>query len=150
MICKLSFQSWGRWEQLTPEEYAELREAIPELPETYVKYPPDVITNLSAAQPVLAKLGLEATLKPYSSSLALVTLKDRIVKLEAEHQLSKAELALNGTVVQVHVPNIGLLAFNEVQVLDDICTDSLQDELDKGWRIMAVCPPMLNAGLTTY
>jgi hypothetical protein len=44
-------------------------------------------------------------------------------------------------VTHVHIPNIGLLLIDEVQHLDDVCTDTLQRELDQGWRILAVCPP---------
>lgn len=42
--------------------------------------------------------------------------------------------------VNVHVPNLGLLMVNEVTWLEDCCTEVLQEYLDKGWRILAVCP----------
>jgi len=42
--------------------------------------------------------------------------------------------------VQVHVPGLGLLILDEVKVLYDQCTDGLQEHLDDGWRILAVCP----------
>ena len=44
-------------------------------------------------------------------------------------------------VVNIHIPNVGLLAMNEVELLEDACTDNLQYYLDDGWRIIAVCPP---------
>lgn len=40
----------------------------------------------------------------------------------------------------VHVPGVGLLLLNEVRVLEDCCTDRLQEHLDAGWRIIAACP----------
>lgn len=43
--------------------------------------------------------------------------------------------------LHVHVPNIGLLAIDEVLLIEDACTDNLQSHLDEGWRILAVCPP---------
>lgn len=43
--------------------------------------------------------------------------------------------------VYVQVPHVGLLSINEVRVIENACTDSLQTELDKGWRILCVCPP---------
>lgn len=43
--------------------------------------------------------------------------------------------------IHIHVPNIGLLAVDEVMYLTDACTNDLQDRLDKGWRILCVCPP---------
>jgi hypothetical protein len=42
--------------------------------------------------------------------------------------------------VNVTVPGLGLLLLNEVQAATDICTDSLNDMLKEGWRIVAVCP----------
>lgn len=43
--------------------------------------------------------------------------------------------------LHVHIPNIGLLAINQVTWLDDACTEDLQAKLEEGWRIVAVCPP---------
>lgn len=43
--------------------------------------------------------------------------------------------------VHIHVPNIGLFAIDEVTYIEDACTDALQDHLDKGWKILCVCPP---------
>lgn len=40
----------------------------------------------------------------------------------------------------VHVPGLGLLIIDEVQVHTDCCTEELQQQLDTGWRILAVCP----------
>jgi hypothetical protein len=42
--------------------------------------------------------------------------------------------------LDVHVPGIGLLLLDEVQLLEDGCTDMLNDRLSKGWRIIAACP----------
>ncbi|NLD21638.1 MAG: hypothetical protein GX664_04030 [Bacteroidales bacterium] len=41
--------------------------------------------------------------------------------------------------VNVHVPNLGLLIINEVNCLENCSTGVLQEYLDKGWRILAVC-----------
>jgi len=48
---------------------------------------------------------------------------------------------LAGRVVQIAIPDLGLLVVNEVTHLDDCCTDDLQRHLDDGWRLLAVCPP---------
>lgn len=45
------------------------------------------------------------------------------------------------TVFQVHVANVGLMQIQLVEVLEDCCTNELQDWLKRGWRIIAVCPP---------
>lgn len=41
---------------------------------------------------------------------------------------------------QIHLPGNDLLRINNTKVLEDACTDALQEELDKGWRIISVCP----------
>lgn len=42
--------------------------------------------------------------------------------------------------VEVHIPGNALTVYNKTQLLEDCCTDHLQEELDQGWRIIAVCP----------
>lgn len=39
-----------------------------------------------------------------------------------------------------HQPTVGLWNFNETMLLENSCTDQLQDYLDDGWRIIAVSP----------
>lgn len=41
---------------------------------------------------------------------------------------------------EVHVPNLGLLNVNNLAYATDYCTESLQDRLQEGYRILAVCP----------
>lgn len=41
--------------------------------------------------------------------------------------------------VSVAVAGLGLLTVNDVTMHRDLCTDALQQELDRGWRILAVC-----------
>lgn len=48
---------------------------------------------------------------------------------------------VSNTIFQVSVANVGLMQVTAVEVLEDTCTDELQRWLDKGWRIIAVCPP---------
>jgi hypothetical protein len=40
----------------------------------------------------------------------------------------------------VHVPNLGLLSINQLGYAVDKCTEELQDIVNQGWRILAVCP----------
>lgn len=42
--------------------------------------------------------------------------------------------------VRVIVPDLGLLYMRYVEVLEDCCTRDLQSHLNRGWRILAVCP----------
>lgn len=46
-----------------------------------------------------------------------------------------------GQVVQIAVPDVGILMMNEVDWIENACTQELQRRLDDGWRILAVCPP---------
>lgn len=48
---------------------------------------------------------------------------------------------IHKTIYQISVANVGLMQIQRVEVLEDCCTDELQRELDRGWRILAVCPP---------
>lgn len=44
--------------------------------------------------------------------------------------------------VHIHVPgSVSLTSINEVDYMEDACTNALQEYLNKGWRIIAVCPP---------
>lgn len=39
----------------------------------------------------------------------------------------------------VSVAGLGLLMIKEVKAMKDLCTESLQEELDQGWQIIAIC-----------
>lgn len=41
---------------------------------------------------------------------------------------------------EVHMPGNALMTYNVTMLLEDSCTDALQQEMDKGWRIIAACP----------
>lgn len=40
----------------------------------------------------------------------------------------------------IHMPGLGLMTINQTMLLEDSCTDALQDAIDQGWRIIAACP----------
>lgn len=76
------------------------------------------------------------TKKDGSGSLneILETLEDKITRLGQVTAESKFNQKCN-----VHVGG-GLIAqFNEVELLENGCTDVLQDRLNAGWRIIAAC-----------
>lgn len=141
MICRVEFDTWhASWKDLPPEGYAELRVLVPDLPENKEDWGREYTVDLMEIQDVVTRYRLELRLHPMKNGM-LVSLKDRVMRLEQEGKLTRTQLAIGGAVVQIHVPNIGLLAINEVECLDDACTDVLQEKLDKGWSILAVCPP---------
>lgn len=65
------------------------------------------------------------------------------VKVEIHRMKGLASNArqLPETIYQISVANVGLMQIELVDYLEDCCTDQLQNYLDRGWRILAVCPP---------
>lgn len=137
--------NFGQWEKFSKEECEELRAVIPTLPEEIPQYGPhgthiltDDAIEIVAKHSLSFELSRESTSK--SIGTMLVKLQDRINELGGRLE-SSAELIRRGACVQIHIPDLVLLGFNEVTVLDDCCTDVVQDHLNEGWRIIAVCPP---------
>jgi hypothetical protein len=127
----LGYSVREKFDQLSDKEYSGLRELIMSLPkEKEFWMLNDLICDIEAIQK-LVELGLEPQIKQIKNTYSPEKPKD--------HWANHIEEAKSA--VHVHVPNIGLLMINEVMVLENICTDELQRHLDKGWRIIAVCPP---------
>lgn len=42
--------------------------------------------------------------------------------------------------VNVVVPDIGVMRIDRCKLVEDCCTDRLNDHLRDGWRILAICP----------
>ncbi|AWD90266.1 hypothetical protein [Dickeya phage Amaethon] len=57
-----------------------------------------------------------------------------------EVQLSGPSTNTYNNKCEVHMPGMALSTYNEVQLLEDVCTDILQQSLTAGWRIIAACP----------
>jgi hypothetical protein len=88
-------------------------------------WPETMLVDLDTDGKVLSSYGVEYIIKSYKGCLPL-----------------KAILPEGGDyTVYVQIPHIGLLSIDEVQVIEDACTDHLQRELNSGWRILCVCPP---------
>lgn len=63
----------------------------------------------------------------------------RLLKLD--EKLSKFDYnAQFNTKVGVHISDLALMNIKHVTWLEDACTETLQTELNKGWRILAICP----------
>ena len=82
----------------------------------------------------LCEAGIKLDMEPYDG---MMHTKMRDVK---EHANPYQDF-LAGRLVSITLPDIGLLLIDEVTWLDDACTEVLQDHLNNGWRILAVCPP---------
>ena len=74
-----------------------------------------------------------------TSPSALLQLAAQIESLMARTSAYSQENQFNEK-CNVHISNVGLLSINKVKVEMDYCTDNLQYDLDKGWRILAICP----------
>lgn len=116
--------------KLDGAEYARLYTAFPNI--DLPPWPPDAkwalpwdkrshIVELETLGQTLTELGVAFTVKRFKSTY-----------LVADH---------THTHIHVAIPNVGLLMVDEVRLLEDACTDRLQELLDDRWRILAVCPP---------
>ena len=86
----------------------------------------------------LSTMGLRVILKPLPGAM-IVKMQDRH-KWEHRVGVTPDDLT-SGRAVQIAIPDIGLLQIKDVCVEEDCCTDFLQQRLNEGWRILAVCPP---------
>lgn len=132
----LTWQAKGRIREATglnDDQYRMLAEGFPQLDlpqdrKTLPEYSGDWakrhIIDLEVTGALLADLGLDFELHRFTSTYRL-----------------RSATTHNETNIHVAIPNLLLFAVDEVMVLEDVCTDKLQDSLDKGWRILAVCPP---------
>lgn len=145
MYLAIEFQgNWSdQWKNMSDEDYEKLKQVLPGLPPEKPTYDPsgtfiltdeniEIITN-AKLQFVLSREG-----KAQAVGTMLVKLQGRIDDIE--RAVTKKNFQ-EGNVVQIAIPDIGLMYIDEVKVLTDCCTDDLQEWLNEGWRILAVCPP---------
>lgn len=80
----------------------------------------------------------------YSMPFAVVQLKNTPERAliesvqELNRKIDKTQFHVNQR-CNVHVSNLGLLKIKKVIVEEDLCTHRLQDLLDEGWKILAIC-----------
>lgn len=55
-------------------------------------------------------------------------------------QITSPESHTYNNRVDVHMPGMALSTYNQVMLMEDACSDAVQNELSAGWRIVAVCP----------
>lgn len=148
MIAKLRID-FHQVEPMTREQFDALRFFFPdsyelkdydEKPITFF-YGKEVVCEVELAMDKLIPLGINPTIVGLTPQTMVVRMKDRIAELVAEGVVEEVGQYLRGGIVQVSIPDMGLLLMDEVCHLDDSCTDELQRNLDEGWRILAVCPP---------
>jgi hypothetical protein len=72
--------------------------------------------------------------KTLNASSAFQTVGDKgamVVQKEGDQYNQRCE---------VHMPGQALSTYNDIMLLEDCCSDELQVQLGKGWRITAACP----------
>lgn len=124
---------------LSREDYAAVREGIfqlkiPEWEEKDEKapywygYDEDYLLDLETDGQLLSRYGIPFEVKKFKGTYW-------------GGERYPAEKPTVQSTVQVSIPNLALLMIDEVTWLEDECTERLQEKLDEGWRILAVCPP---------
>lgn len=139
MIYRITF---GYNATMTPEQFSVARNIIGQDIEAEVQedgslkikgwreYDADVHALLAAG---IYKFEIKETL-----TRPVLVLLDRLEKALSQ-TVQFGQQTIN-TRCEVHVPGLGLLALNDVQVVENYCTEALQERLNEGWRIVAVCP----------
>ena len=120
--------------KLTPEQRAVaqpfVREEIPEVTD-FRTLEGDVLAVLSALPGV--RLSIDGGEIP-ATAWEVVT--ERLMRIE--QRIATAAPAVNER-CNVVVPGLGLMEIREVCVESDFCTERLQERLNDGWRILAIC-----------
>lgn len=149
LIAELGY---GSWKKATPEQrqvmldnwptlqakydYNKKNYAEKEIEDWYMEIQAQRITMEEAMN--LSKAGIDVRIEGVDGTmLTKMQEKPKVDKYGEVHPLDLH----TGATVQIVVPDIGVLQIDEVTWLEDSCTNVLQDKLDEGWRILAVCPP---------
>lgn len=143
MICEFSFGYGGKRPEYTPENCAKLDPLVrggcsydagrSNIGFSY-RYTGDIRAVMQAFP--------EASLEIISGDLAATAwekIQQDILEIKAAMSRQGPAEGFNDR-CSVHVPGLGLLIMNELHVERDSCTDRIQERLDEGWRIVAVCP----------
>ena len=152
MIASVHFNTWKKeWKELDADGWTLLATAAgilakqPEKP----NYMSPIDVDLERVAIVCDRLGLDFEVKcipggyTLHGNADLATVQQRLTKVADEELPAVAVQAAKGeaTIVQVMIPDFAILEIDEVEVMEDACTDELRSKLGEGWRIMAVCPP---------
>lgn len=154
MICQFQFCYSQDWEKVTEERWERVRQINPSIrPLAYegegekrkpAMYENTCHTYIGDVRPLLAlgfKLELKGMDSPDATTLFGVRLLDKLESMEQRLLAAPHTEAQHfNAKCNVTVPGFALLSITEVMLCENECTDSLQDHLKEGWRIIAVCP----------
>lgn len=92
----------------------------------------------------IAAFGIPFTVKGEAQFNFVTYMLDEVKKLGREVSGLSAKFDRATTKdksgIIVHIPNQELFSIKECMVLNDCCTDALNDHIRNGWRILAICP----------
>lgn len=128
-------------EEVTPEQLLELEECLGKKVKmdegnrinNYVLHSADLVSLY----------GIKSDFKIKISGLSADKQMARLAQ-----QMNTLELKIDGILnngltfnekCDVHVGGFALLNINETKVAEDCCTEALDEFMEKGWRILAVC-----------
>lgn len=144
-FIELDYTSRQKVAEFTRDRYLEFREHFPQwhLPEwpegedrpKYIYPSEEILIELETDGPYLSSLELTFTVKRFKGAYFSDASRPRY-----RSSIDPGDQP-GATFIQISIPDLALLSINEVQVLEDACTEELQVMLDKGFRIIAVCPP---------
>lgn len=132
----IDWETLGKLRDLSDDDYIALRDALelPELP------PLDAKDTAYFTDGLLCSVNDIATFTRFG-------IAPRISRVRGIFQESLTQLGVpepqpgQPQIVNIAIPNASLFAVQTLQVIENECTNYVQMWLDKGWRIVAVCPP---------
>ncbi len=86
---------------------------------------------------ITPKIEIVEVLTPTLLQALQKTLDEIVSKMSTLNYSKDQEL---NTRCNIHISNIGLLSINQVLLQEDCCTKDISACLEKGWRIIAICP----------
>jgi hypothetical protein len=99
-------------------------------------YDSSITADIDTVMAVIAGKNFKVMVEAFSPHQALCKIKDKY-----DREIEEIENYAKGQIIQIHIPDMALLTYNEITNLDDCCTDEIQRMLNDRWRIIAVCPP---------
>ena len=138
----VALRDWYSDSKMDAIDYEEFKKYWPlapeERPKHWMNYKGPCRVTYEEAR-ALAAMGIDLEIKPYPGAM-LTKIRSGRHDWDRHAEIEPQDLQ-DAKVIQITVPDQALMLIDEVAYLEDCCTDELQDKLDNGWRILAVCPP---------
>lgn len=117
-----------------PTAHEKTQDLVLVLPEQFVNLL-DFAENCPLAYKVLKTIKQKNT-EVSSLMSAIIAVEEKLERVSSMKQ--QLDLSFNDK-CNVHIAGGLLVTFNQTQLMNDCCTDALQEQLVAGWRIIACC-----------